>query len=135
MPAAKLVLDFDTRKFTDAVGSLVLSFTGKKDSIREYELLIQQNNVTMSLPSGATVKAAMKKVTDPPGTILVEADATRAGWGTGSRWFFTLDLTDVAFNTVLGTNVDFEILIELADGQRIPSLTFPFKIEKQILTP
>lgn len=133
MPAATLTLDFDSRKIFDGVGALVTAFAGKKNSIREYELTITQGGAPMSLPDGATVKVALKKTSSPAGTLLVEADAERGGWGSGSRWFFTLDLSGDAFNSVLDTNVDSEILIDLPDGQHIPSLTIPFKIDKNVM--
>lgn len=133
MPAAKLSLDFDTRKFFDFAGVQVTAFTGKKNSIREYELTITQDNLPISLPDGTTIKVAMKKTSSPAGTLLLEVDAERAGWGSGSRWFYTLDLSGEPFAAVLGTNVDFELLIILADGQHIPSLTLPFAIEKNVM--
>lgn len=133
MPSAKLTLDFDTRKFFNADGSAIQAFSGKKNSVREYELSVTQNNVALSLPDGTTLSAALKKPSDPAGTLLSESTGTRAGWGTGSRWFFILDLSDDAFNTVLGFNVDFEVRMELPDGQIIPSLTIPFKIEKNVM--
>jgi len=134
MPAAKLVLDFDSRKFLNADGSAIIALSGKRGSIREYELAIQQEGVVMGLPDESTVKAALKKTTDPAGTYLVEADAARSGWGTGSRWFFTLDLTDEAFDDVQGKVVDFEVLMELPDGQHIPSKTVQFTVEKNVIT-
>lgn len=132
MATAKLSLDFDTRKFFDGTGAAVLSFAGKKESIREYELTILQGGSPLSLPSGTTVKVGMKKTADPAGTLLTEVDAVRGGWGTGSRWFFRLDLSDAAFDAVLGTSVDFEILMDFPDGQHIPSVTLPFKIDKNV---
>lgn len=132
MPAAKLNFDFDTRKFSDAFGTTITTFTGKKGSIREYELSILQNNIAMSLPHGATVSVALKKTSASAGDTLTESEAERVGWGSGSRWSYTLNLTDVAFDAVLGASVDFELLIVLLDGQRIPSLTVPFKIEKNV---
>jgi hypothetical protein len=135
MATAKLTLDFDTRKFFDGTGASIQTLSGKKDSIREYELTITQGGVPLSLPAGTTVKAAMKKTTSPAGTLLVEADSVRVGWGTGSRWIFTLDLSGDAFGTsgVLGTNVDFEVLMDLPDGQHIPSITVPFAIQKNVM--
>jgi hypothetical protein len=135
MPAAKLNFDFDTRKFSDVNGGIIQSFTGKKNSVREYELSIQQNGVSLTLPTGSTVTVALKKPGDPAGTLLTQAEAERVGWGTGSRWSYILDLSDdTAFTPVLGTSVDFEILMVLPDGQHIPSLTVPFKIEKNVQT-
>lgn len=133
MATAKLTLDFDTRKFFDGTGAAIQTFSGKKDSIREYELTVVQGGVPLSFPAGATVKAAMKKTSSPAGTLLLEADAVRAGWGTGTRWIFTLDLTGDVFTSVMGTNVDFEVLMQFPDGQHIPSLTVPFAIQKNVM--
>lgn len=135
MPAAKLILDFDSRKFFDASGAIILSMTGKKVSIREYELTIQQNERAMSLPIGTTVTVAMKKTTAPAGSLLMSAEADRSGWGTGSRWYFVLDLSADAFGSATGTSVDFDVMIIFPDGQQIMSLTLPFKIEKNIQIP
>lgn len=136
MPSAKLTLDFDTRKFTDANGAVVLTLSGKKNSIREYELTIVQNELAMSLPAASTMTVALKKTTDVAGTLLWEDTATRHGWGTGSRWHFFLDLTGEEFTTaILGTNVDFDIMIILPDGQQFMSVTVPFKIEKPVQVP
>lgn len=135
MPAAKLNLDFDTRKFSNADQTQITSFTGKKNSVREYELSIQQNGVALSLPTGTIVKVALKKTNDPAGILLTEVTAESVGWGSGSRWSYVLDLSDdTAFNPVLGLSVDFEVVMILPDGQRIPSLTMPFKIEKNVMT-
>lgn len=133
MATAKITLDFITRKFFDGSGAAISTFSGKKNSIREYELAVTQGGVPLSFPAGATVKAAMKKPTSPAGTLLVEADAVRAGWGTGTRWIFTLDLTGEAFVSVIGQNVDFEVLIDFPDGQHIPSLTIPFAVQKNVM--
>lgn len=135
MATAQLVLDFDTRKFFDGNGTALPSWGGKKDSIREYELSVIQDDVPLSFPNGTTITVALKSTSSPAGTLLGEFTASRRGWGTCSRWFFTLDLTDDAFagSAVLGKNVDFEVLIEFADGQRIPSLTIPFAIQKNVL--
>src|SRR4030095_11797965 len=128
MPAAKYSLQFDTGKFFDGAGAPVLTFVVKNKSIKDIELAITQNNVAMSFPAGTSVKAALKKTTAAAGVLLLEDDAVRSGWGAGSRWFFRLDLTGAAFDAVAGNTLDFEILIELPDGQRIRSLTIPFTI-------
>jgi hypothetical protein len=133
MPAAKYSLDFDTGKLYDGTGAQIQALSLKKNSVRDYELSINQVGVAISLPSGSTVKTALKKTSSPGGTLLMEFDAVRGGWGTGSRWFVTLDLTDDLFTAVLGTSVDFEILMELPDGQRIRSLTIPFTIAKYVM--
>lgn len=135
MPAAKLILDFDSRKFFDASGAVVLSMTGKKTSIREYELTIQQNGKAMSLPADTEVTVAMKKTTAPAGSLLTSVEADRSGWGTGTRWYFLLDLSADAFASATGTTVDFDVMIIFADGQQIMSVTVPFKIEKNVQIP
>lgn len=133
MPAAKLFLDFDTRKFVDSSGTAVVELTGKKGSIREYELAIVQDGTPMTMPEGATVDVALKKTSAAAGDLLTQVSAARSGWGTGTRWVFKLDLTDERFDTVLGTKVDFEVRLELPDGQVIPSRTVPFTIEKNVM--
>jgi hypothetical protein len=135
MPAAKLTLDFDNRKFYDSSGVVIIAMSGKKDSIREYELIIQQDGQPMSLPDTTTITVAMKKTADPAGTLLTSTVAARSGWGTGSRWVFTLDMTGDPFTPVLGTKVDFDIMIVLPDGQQFMSLTVPFTIEKPVQVP
>ena len=107
MPAAKYSLQFDTGKFFDGAGAPVLSITVKNKSVKDIELAITQNNVGISFPTGASVKAALKKTTAAAGVLLFEDDAVRSGWGAGSRWFFRLDLTDTAFDAVVGNAVDF----------------------------
>jgi hypothetical protein len=133
MATANITLDFDTCKFFDGTGAAIQTFTGKKDSVREYQLTVTQGGVPLSFPEGATVKAAMKKSTDPAGTLLLEANATRVGWGSGTRWIFTLDLSGAPFTAVMGTNVDFEVLMNFPDGQQIPSITVPFAVQKNVM--
>jgi hypothetical protein len=133
MATAKLVLDFDTRKFFTGAGAAIISFQGKKDSIIEYELSVTQNNVPLSFPTGTTIKVGLKSSTAPPGTLLVEADCVRGGWGSGSRWFFRLDLSGEALVPLMGKKLDFEVLIEFPDGQRIPSATVQFDFQKNVI--
>lgn len=134
MPAAKYSLDFDNGKLSDSKGTLIQSLSVKNESVRDFELAITQNGVAMSLAGGATVKVALKKMSAAAGVLLFEDDAIRSGWGSGSRWFFRIDLTAPAFDPIVGTTVDFEILISLPDGQRIRSVTFPFVIAKNVMS-
>jgi hypothetical protein len=96
MPAAKLTLDFDTRKFSDANNAVITAFTGKNGSIREFELSIVQLGVPLNLPEGTTLEVALKRTADPPGTTLTEAEAHQVGWGSGSRWSYKIDLHSYA---------------------------------------
>lgn len=138
MPAAKIFLDWDTRKFFDIGGNEVAGLAGKNKSIRTYELAILQNTEPVPLPATSTVKAGVKKPADPPGTLLSEAVATRSGWATGSRWYFTLDLTNIAIDALFtgalaAYSASFEIYMELPDGQQLASVTVPFTIEKNVV--
>jgi hypothetical protein len=134
MPAAKISLDIDTRKLIGATGSTLQGFSGKKGSVLDFQLAITQATIPLSLPPGTTVQVAMKRVADPAGAYLLHVSANPTGWGTGSRWFFRLDLSAPAFSTVLGLPVDFEILISLPDGQRILSLPIAFTVLKNVMT-
>jgi hypothetical protein len=134
MAAVKLGLDLDSRKFSDVNGATVQSLVWKKGTVVDYQLTILQGGVGVSLPSGTTVEVGIKKTTDPAGTLLFHADATASGWGSGSKWFFRLDLTGPSFAdpTILGKSVDFEVLITIPDGQRFASLTISLTIAKNV---
>lgn len=137
MPAAKIFLNFDTRKFLDQNGANVTTINGKAGSVRKWELAITQNDTPLDLPDGTTVSVGVKDPGADPGTLLASADATLAGWGSGSRWFYLLDLTDTGILAFIGTavkkNATFEVLIELPDGQKLPSLSVPFELEKNVV--
>lgn len=138
MAAIKISLDLDTRKFADFNGNTIQAFTWKKGTVVDFQLAITQNGVGVNLPSGSAVEAAIKKTSDLAGTYLFHTDAVLSGWGSGSKWFFRLDLTAPAFEdpTVLGKTLDFEVLLTFpeADGQRIASLAVGFTVGKNVIT-
>ncbi len=105
--------------------------TIKRNSVILYELSIIQAKNVLSLPSGSSVEVALKKTTDPAGTYLYHVVADRAGWGSGSRWFYLLDLSDPAFAAITAP-VDFEIILILPD-QRIHSDTVSFTVGKNVM--
>jgi hypothetical protein len=141
MPAAaKLQFDFDTRVLKDGNGVSVTSLTGKIKTVRLYELAIMQGGQALPLPATTTITVALKKTTDPPGTLLTTATATREGWGSGSRWYYTLDLTDAALDALFSSTVQtvstqYEIYMVLPDGQKLASITIPFTLEKNVIIP
>lgn len=138
MPAAKLFIDWDTRGILGPDQSTITKLTGKNKSIRNYELGILQDGEPVPLPATSTVEVGVKSFSDPPGTTLALATAARSGWGTGSRWYFTLDLTNPAIDPLFGTNTQlyaaaFEIYMELPDGQQIATSPITFTIEKNVI--
>lgn len=136
MPVAKLNLDFDTRKFSDSQGTIISAMTGKKDSIREYELSVIQNGTPLTLPDDTVIIAALKQTSVAAGSLLTSSTAVKSGWGSGTRWTFRLEMTGPTFNPPIpGTKVDFDIMILLSDGQQFMSLTIPFAIEKAVQVP
>lgn len=137
MPAIKIGLDIDTRKLINSfTGAALVTFSAKSGNIIDFELAITHNDVPFNIPADAMVEFAVKKPSASPGTYLAHSVASRTGWGTGSRWFFRVDLNpDPPYPaTELGKNQEAEILITMpGDGQRISSLTFNFVILKNVI--
>ncbi len=135
MPAVKITLDIDTRKLTNSAGATVQTLSVKNGNIIDFELSITHSLVPISLPNNSSVKFAVKRPTDPAGTYVVSSDAVRSGWGTGSRWFFRVDLADPPVVAAdIGKPLDAEILIITpGDGQRIASLGFTFTVLKNVI--
>jgi len=134
MPAVKIGLDIDTRKLVNlSTGATLQTFSAKNGNIIDFELSITHMDVPLSLPVNSSVKFAVKKPSDVAGTYIVSDDAVRAGWGTGSRWFFRADLSAVPIDQ-LGKQLEAEILMVMPDdGQRISSLTFNFVVLKNVI--
>jgi hypothetical protein len=132
MPAAKVSLDLDTRRLSTTTGTTVQGLSGKRGSILDFQLAVTQAGLPVNLPIGSTIEVGMKVSTADPGDLILHADADATGWGTGSRWFFRLDLT-TGFDAVVGKSVEFEVVINMPDGQRIASLTVPFNILRQVI--
>lgn len=133
MPAVKIGFNLDSRKLISSIGAVLQSFSIKRGSVVDFELSITQNELPVNLPNLSSVEFGAKLPAADPGTYVFHTTAERTGWGSGTRWFFRVDLNTGDYTDVLGKPLDSEILIQMPDGQRIASLNAVFTILKNVI--